>query len=171
MSDHSFEDRSEFDAEEKSKSQIKREMHALQEMGKKLTELNKEQLAQVPLEDRLQAAIKEYQRLTKNEAKRRQLQFIGRLMRDADADAIQDCLNLFDSGHAAHTQHFHQIEVWRDRLLEDPANITELMNQHPQADVQKLRQLVRTTLKERAEGKDLGSYRKLFKELRALLES
>ena len=68
----------ELESDEKSKSQIKREMEALQEMGKRLTELNNEQLSQVPVEENVFLAIKEYQRLTKHEAKRRQLQYLGR---------------------------------------------------------------------------------------------
>lgn len=157
------------ESDEKSKSQIKREMEALQEMGKRLTELNPDQLKQVPLEESIAAAIKEYQRLTKHEAKRRQLQYIGRLMRKTDAAAIAQALHLFDSSHAAHTQHFHQIEAWRERLLNDPSSITALIEEYPQANVQHLRQLIRNTLREREKGKDLGGFRKLFRELRELM--
>ncbi|MCB1663460.1 MAG: DUF615 domain-containing protein [Pseudomonadales bacterium] len=159
----------ELESDEKSKSQIKREMEALQEMGKRLTELNNEQLSQVPVEENVFLAIKEYQRLTKHEAKRRQLQYLGRLMRNADAEAIAQVLNLFDSSHATHTQHFHQIETWRERLLNDPNSITAFIDEYPQVNVQHLRQLIRNTLKERDKGKDLGGYRKLFRELRELM--
>lgn len=159
-----------YSAEEKSKSQVKREMTALQKLGERLTQLNQEQLSKVPLEENLAAAIKEYQRLKKNEAKRRQLQYIGRLMRDADADAIQHAINRFDASQAEHTQLFHLIENWRERLLNDGDAITEFISSYPGADIQALRQLIRTTQKERRQNKDLGSYRKLFRQLREIIE-
>lgn len=165
----------EFDdfSDEKSKSQIKREMDALQDLGKRLTQLNSEQLDQVPMPDTLDNAVREHQRLKKGEALRRQLQFIGRIMRkldDEEVDAISHAINVFDASQVEHTQRFHQIESWRDRLLTEKAALTDYLEQHPEADVQHLRQLIRNTQKELGQQKNLGSSRKLFKYLREIAE-
>lgn len=162
--------------EEKSKSQIKREMEALQAIGLRLSELNSDQLKQVPMGETLDAAIREYQRLKRGEATRRQMQYIGRIMRTLDEDddqaiaAITHAINSFDASHIEHTQHFHQIENWRDRLLSEKTALTEYLSQHPEADVQHLRQLIRNAQKEQAQQKNLGSTRKLFRYLRELSE-
>ena len=163
--------------EEKSKSQLKREMEALQAIGLRLTELNREQLDQVPMGETLEGAIREYQRLKKGEATRRQMQYIGRIMRSLDEDdagaiaAITHVINSFDASHIEHTQRFHQIENWRDRLLKDKTALTDYLTQYPEADVQHLRQLIRNAQKEQAQQKNLGSIRKLFRYLRELAEA
>jgi len=156
--------------EEKSKSQIKREMTALQKLGARLTQLNHEQLSKVPLGEPLITAVREYQRLKKHEAKRRQLQYIGRLMRDADAETIQHAINRFDASQAEHVQLFHLTETWRERLLNEHDALTEFISHYPTTDVQTLRQLLRATLKEQRTNKDLGSYRKLFRLLHSIIE-
>lgn len=159
------------ETEEKSKSRIKREMEELQKLGQQLTRLNKEQLATIPLEENLRSAISEYKRLRKNEALRRQLQYIGRLMRGADEQPIRAAINRLDASQAEHTQHFHQLERWRERLLEDKQSLTEFISEYPDVEVQTLRQLIRGTLKEKKQGKDLGSYRKLFRLIRETAEN
>ncbi len=110
------EDGSHEEPEVKSKTQIKREMEALQKLGQRLIGQKPEFLEKLPLTDRLRAALEESSRITQNEAKRRHLQFIGKLMRDVDADSIQQHLDRQEAGTRAHTQHFHQLEIWRDRL-------------------------------------------------------
>jgi ribosome-associated protein len=163
--------------EEKSKSQIKREMEALQAIGLRLTALNHQQLEQVPMGDVLEAAIKEYQRLKKGEAKRRQMQYIGRIMRNIDddniaaIDAIKHAINYFDASHVEHTQRFHQIESWRDQLLTKKTALTDYLNQYPDADMQRLRQLIRNAQKEQSQQKNVGSTRKLFHYLREISEA
>lgn len=160
--------------EEKSKSQIKREMEALQALGLCLTELNSDQLDQVPMGESLDGAIREYQRLKKGEAKRRQMQYVGRVMRgidEKDIDAITHAINSFDASHVEHTQRFHQIENWRDRLLTEKTALTDYLVQFPEADVQHLRQLIRNAQKEQSQQKNLGSTRKLFRYLRELSEA
>lgn len=160
--------------EEKSKSQIKREMDNLQELGERLTQLNREQLDQVPMGDKLGIAVREYQRLKKNEAKRRQLQYIGRIMRsleDEETDAIAHVIKSFDASQVEHAQRFHQIENWRDRLLSDNSALTDYLSQYPEADVQHLRQLIRNAQKEQLQQKNLGCSRKLFRYLREIAEA
>jgi ribosome-associated protein len=75
-----------------SKSRKKRDMHALQDLGVKLVELNEQQLETMQLPESLLAAVQDARRLTKHEARRRQMQYIGRLMRDLDAAPIRDRL-------------------------------------------------------------------------------
>jgi len=153
-----------------SKSAMKREMDSLQAMGERLTQLNAEQLAQVPISDKLLSAIEEYHRLKKNEAMRRQRQYIGRIMRTEDADSIAEVMERFDASKAAHVQHFHELEQWRARLIDDPSAMTELLEKYPKADVQHLRQLVRNAAGESRRGVDKGSSKKLFRALRELAE-
>lgn len=164
-----FDDDSEQDDDFVSKTQRKREMHALQELGKQLVELNDEQLARMPLEPKLEAAVVEMRRIRHREARRRQLQFIGRLMRDADQDGIQAALDQFNHQSRASIQIHHQAEQWRDRLLTEPDALQEFIDQHPGVDIQHLRQLLRQAQKEASQNKAPSSARKLFKEIRDTL--
>ncbi|OPX54953.1 ribosome-associated protein [Oceanospirillum multiglobuliferum] len=152
-----------------SKSQIKREMHALQVLGKKLLELNADQLKQIVLTDDMLAAIAESRRIRAHEAQRRHLQYIGKLMRHEDIEAISAKLALFDSSSDEYNKQFHQLEHWRDRLVaqgDDALNL--LMNEKPEADRQSFRQLIRQAQKEQSQGKPPAAARKIFRELRTL---
>jgi ribosome-associated protein len=156
----------------KSKSQLKRDSHALQEMGARLTKLKPDQLERLPMSDRLRAAIAESQRIKKHEAIRRHMQLIGKIMRAEQQEAIKQLLDEMDSGSQAHAQKFHLLERWRDRLLhEGPEALTEYLAEYPQADHQHLRQLVRNAMKDEHEQKNRGSSKKLFRYLKDLQES
>ena len=165
-------DDNEFDDELVSKSQRKRDMNKLQALGAKLPELNKEQLAKVPLSDVLRLAVEEAQRLKpRSEATRRQMQYIGRLMQAEDADAIQSAIERFEAGKQAHMQIFHKLERWRDRLiLGDNSDLQAYLDDDPDADIQHLRQLLRNAKKEASLDKPPIASRKLFKYLRARAE-
>ncbi len=153
--------------EQISKSQRKRDMHALQAMGKKLTELNNEQLSKIEMSDRLRFAVTEMQRITKHEARRRQLQYIGRLMRDEEADGIIDAIAKIENAHVEASKDLHDLETWRDRLIaETKEALTEFIALHPDADVQHLRHLIRNAQKEKETQKPPGSLRALFRYLR-----
>lgn len=131
-----------------SKSQRKRDMLALQDMGKRLVELPAAQLAKIPLEPPLAEAINEARLLTSHGAIRRQLQYIGKLMRNIDATPIQTALDNLDLNSQKSKAHFHQIERWRDKLIaEDDSTLQAFLDQHPDADRQRLRQLVRNAKK------------------------
>ena len=155
----------------KSRTQIKLEAEALQKLGQRLTQLNAAQLEQIPMDDKLAQAVHEYQRLKKNEAKRRQGQYIGRIMRDTDAQALEDALNIFDASKTKHAQHFHILEKWRGRLLNDPQALTEFLQEFPETNNQQLRQLIRKTKKEKEQNKDLGASKKLFRLIRETIET
>ena len=171
MSDF-FDDPSHEEEEEyKSKTQIKREMEALQELGKKLIGQKPEMLAKLPLSDQLRAALKEAERIRQNEAKRRHLQYIGKLMRDVDVELIREHIERQEAGTRAYTQHFHQLESWRDKLLADDKQIDPFLEAYPNGDRQHLRQMIRNAAKEAKQNKPPASARKLFKYIRELDEN
>lgn len=131
-----------------SKSQVKREMHALHDLGKELVELPNEKLKQLPLSDALYEAIRLAQRTTSREGLRRQVHYVGKLMRHADADAIRVQLSIWQNGSRAETAALHRIEALRDLLLHDDDALTSFLRDHPSADVQHLRTLIREGRKE-----------------------
>lgn len=153
----------------KSKSQVKREMHSLQSLGKELAGMSAEQLSSLPLGARLHDALLEYRRLKHNEARRRQLQFIGRLMREVDQEALEGALEHFNKNSRHHIQAQQRAERWRERLLQEPEALQAFIDEHPATDIQHLRQLVRQALKEQKNDKPPASARKLFRYLLDLI--
>jgi len=153
-----------------SKSQRKREMHELQDLGERLTQLSAERLAGIDLPDELRAAVADARRITRHEARRRQMQYIGKLMRTIDAAPIRETMAVVDGRSAAETARMHRLERLRLRLLDDESVLTELAQDHPGADLQHLGQLRRNALKEREQGKAPRSFRELFRALRDLEE-
>jgi ribosome-associated protein len=152
-----------------SKTKIKKQMLELQDLGKTLTELSKEKLKELDLDENLLQAILEYKKMTKFGALNRQLQFIGRLMREVDPAPIQAKLDAWNGVSRQHTAWLHQVENWRDRLLEQPDALTELLAAFPEADAQHLRTLIRNALKEKELLKPQKSYRELFQVLRDVI--
>lgn len=165
-----FELTEEFDDENIiSKTSIKRDMHELQALGKRLTELKPSQLLKVPMSDILRKAIEESTRIRQREATRRHMQYIGKLMRGEDAEAIQNAVDLFDAGSIAFAQALHALERWRDLLIEGGNDrLSEYLEEHPDADIQHLRQLVRNAKKDVKNEKNTGAAKKLFKYLRLI---
>ena len=157
------------DEEKPSKTQRKREMHELQELGARLVELNSEQLAAVALPEDLHQAIEQVRGMTKHEARRRQMQYIGRLMRSVDPGPIREKLKVWDGVSAEHTARQHRVERWRDRLLEDETAVDELASAHPGIDARRLRTLARRAREERGAGTPPRAYRELFKALREIV--
>lgn len=150
-----------------SKSQRKRESLAVQKLGERLTQLNPQQLAQIPLNDDLRAAIEELSRIHHREGRRRHLQFIGKLMRNADHEAIEQSYSALMNQGRQQIQEQHLAERWRDRLLsEDPQALQDYIDQHNPEDIQHLRQLVRQALREQQQQKPPAAARKLFRYLR-----
>lgn len=152
-----------------SKTKIKKQMLALQDLGKTLTSLSNEKLRELDLEEDLLVAIMEYKRMTKFGALNRQLQYIGRLMRDVEPAPIQAKLDAWNGVSRQHTAWLHQVEQWRDRLIEQPDALTELLAAHPEADAQHLRTLIRNAQKEKELLKPPKSYRELFQVLRDVI--
>ena len=148
-----------------SKTQRKREMHDLQALGAELVELNEQQLASMDLPERLLDAVQEARRMTKFEAKRRQLQYIGKIMREVDPEPIRDRLAAWKAVSTESTARLHAIERWRTRLLEEEDAMTELMREYPHANSARLRTLVRNATSEREAGQPPKSFRALFQLL------
>lgn len=159
-----------------SKSQVKRDMHALLDLGKELIELSNDKLRQLPLSDALYEAIRLAQRTTSREGLRRQVHYVGKLMRQADAEAIRTQLAIWHSGSRAETAALHRVEALRDRLLRDDDALTGLLRDHPSADAQRLRTLIREGRKEAQRNAALQPgqepqrkhYRALFQALKQL---
>jgi ribosome-associated protein len=151
-----------------SKSQRKRESTALQDLGAELVALSKERLAKIDMPERLRDALLEAQRITKHEARRRQMQYIGKIMRDVDAAPLRAAMDEINGVSKAATIRQHQLERLRTRLMEDEAVFSEVARDYPGADMQHLRQLRRNALKEAQQGKPPRAYRELFRELRDL---
>jgi ribosome-associated protein len=157
------------DEEKPSKTQRKREMHELQALGARLVELNPEQLEEVGLPQDLRDAVEFARRTTKHEARRRQMQYIGKLMRSVDPKPIREKLKIWDGVSAEHTAKQHRVERWRDRLLEDESTVDELVRAHPGIDARHLRALARKAREERAAGAPPRAYRELFRALREIV--
>ena len=151
-----------------SKSEIKRDAEALKKLGEKLVELTPAKLDKIPLDDNLQEAIFLAQRLQK-EARRRQLQYIGKLLRSTDVEPIQEALDKIENKHLQQQVVLHKLELLRDELIEQgDTALTRLLNDYPQADRQQLRNLIRSAKKEREQTKPAKAYRELFQCLKEI---
>lgn len=154
-----------------SKSEIKRDAEELKRLGVELVELGKNALDKIPLDADLRAAIELAQRI-KMEGRRRQLQLIGKMLRQRDVDPIRQALDKLKNRHNQQVVVFHKLEQLRDRMVDgsDEA-IEEVMNLWPDADRQQLRSLVRNARKEKAGNKPPKSARQIFQYLRELAEN
>lgn len=155
-----------------SKSQRKRESHALQDLGEELVNLGKDSLARVPMPENLERAVRDCRKITAHEGRRRQMQYVGKQMRtldESEVEAIQRALDIINGVSKAETAKLHALERWRDRLLAKDEALTELLAQHPNADAQQLRTLIRNARREQATQKPPKSFRELFQVLKDLL--
>ncbi|MBR0568512.1 DUF615 domain-containing protein [Azoarcus sp. L1K30] len=158
-----------FELEPPSKSSRKRAMQALQDLGAELVALPPTRLRKVPLPESLFIAIRDAQRLTRrDEALRRQMQYIGKLMRSVDPAPIQAQLELFRGLSSAEVARQHRLEKLRSDLIEDEKVIEYIVETWPEVDLQHLRTLRRNALKEREQNKPPKAFREIFKVLRDL---
>ncbi|MEO8134793.1 MAG: ribosome biogenesis factor YjgA [Betaproteobacteria bacterium] len=148
-----------------SKTRRKEAMHALQDLGERLAELPADKLAQLNLPENLALAIRDYRRFNKWEAKRRQMQYIGRLMRDIDAAPIAAQLERWAGTSRAAVAGFHEVETWRDRLLAEPGALEALLLAHPGIDRIRIAALTEKARIERSGGRPPANFRLLFREL------
>ena len=155
-----------------SRSQERRDALDVLKLGERLAGLTDAQLAKLPLPDALLPHVLETRRITSHIARKRQLAFLAKQMRredDGTLDAIRDALD--EKGEAARleTGAMHRAEAWRERLLDEgDAALSELLDAHPGADRQQLRQLVRSALDERRKDKPPRAYRELYRAIRML---
>ena len=165
-----------------SKTALKRQMHELQELGEALMTLPDDRIDALGLPESLREAVREAQRTKSFEGRRRQIQYLGKLMRRADAqDAIapiREAVASFRLGHAKDALALHEAERWRAELLADDAALERWLAAHPATDVQALRSLIRNARKEAAAAPPTApgaaarqgrGYRELFQRLRAIL--
>ncbi len=155
----------------KSRSQKKREMNALQDLGERLVDLPPAVLESLGLDSEIvQAAIMARKlRDAKNDSYRRQLQFIGRLMRDIDPAPLLAHFAATDTGHQEEVQSFQRLERWRDALLEgDESVLDEIRQAFPQADIPGIRETANKAISEKEMGRPPKSSRLLFRYLRSL---
>ena len=154
-----------------SKTRRKQNMHELQELGERLTELNDTQLAALDIPDELREAAIDSRRITRHEARRRHMQYIGKLMRSIDPVRIRDRMAEWDGVSVEATAALHQIERWRELLIEEDASLAKFIAEHPGTDTQRLRTLIRSVREDRAAGRPARQYRELFREVRRSTES
>lgn len=158
-----------------SRSQQRREALDVLALGERLAALSDAQLARLPLPGDVLPHVQEAHRITAHGARKRQLAFLAKQLRREDdevLDAIREALDATGEAARLEAAVLHRAEAWRERLLEEgDTALSELLETHPGADAQRLRQLVRNALDERRRNKPPHAFRELFRELRALLES
>lgn len=154
-----------------SRTKRKAAVEALQDLGGKLVELPRDKLDKLNLPENLLDAVIEARRITSNGAIRRQMQYIGRLMREVDTAHIVDQLQRWEGKHNAENARFHQLERWRERMLSDDSAVAEFMQRYPHTDSQQLRTLIRNSQREYAANKPPKSSRELFRLLRDITET
>lgn len=149
-----------------SKTRKKEEMHALQKLGAALVELSAAHFGGMSLPEALQQAVRQARGMRSHEAKRRQVQLIGKLMRALDPEPIRAQLAALSGGSARERARHQRLEHWRTRLMEDDAALTEFAGENRGADLQRLRALLRNARKEQQAGKPPRAYRELFRVIR-----
>ena len=153
-----------------SKTRRKRQMKELQDVGAALVKLSAEQLARLDMPEALREAVADCKRFTKHEAIRRQMQYIGRIMRDIDAGPIADQLARIEAPSKRHTALFHVAERWRQDLLADPLAVARFVREFPEADPHRLRQLIDSAREEKDSAKPPRNFRELFHLLNAIVQ-
>ena len=141
-------------------------MHELQALGVALVALPEGMLQAMTLEPRLLEAVLEAKRITAHEGKRRQIQYIGRLMRDVDPAPIRARIAELEGSSAQASARHRRLEAWRERLIGDDEALTAFAAEHPGADLQTLRALIRNARKEASLGKPPHAFRELFRVLK-----
>jgi ribosome-associated protein len=154
-----------------SKSQKKRDVEALQDLGTELVKLPEAQFRRIELPEDLRAAVAECRRITQNSALRRQRQYIGKLMRSIDPEPIRAQLEAFRGVSAKENARLHQAERWRERLIADNEALTRFLDEHPGSDATQLRQLIRNARDEAARGKPPKAFRELFRLIREAIDN
>ncbi len=157
--------------ERPSKSQLKREMTALQKLGEALVDAPRDRVKKVPMPEDVLEAILECQQISSHEGRRRQLQFVGKKMRtlsEEETAIIQKTVDGWRGTSKAEAAALHAIERQRERLLADDNALTDLCAQYPTLNVQQLRTLIRNARKEQADNKPPKAYREIFQILKSL---
>jgi ribosome-associated protein len=148
-----------------SKTQLKKDSHELQALGEALVALPDNRIVDLPIAERLRDAVAEYKRTRSFEGKRRQMQYIGKLMRKDDVAPIREAVAAMQLGRAKDSLALHEAERWRVELLASDDALTRWTTDHPASDLQQLRSLIRAARKDAAvapEQRSGRAYRELF---------
>jgi ribosome-associated protein len=157
------------DVERPSKTQRKKASHDLQDLGEALVGLPPDRVAALMLPESLRDAVAEYRRTRSHEGRRRQMQYIGKLMRGVDPAPIRQAVTDLQLGRAKDSLALHEAERWRTELVAGDEGVTAFVQRHPEVDAQQLRSLVRNARKDAALAPELRSgraYRELFQFIR-----
>jgi len=155
--------------ERASKTQLKKASHELQDLGEAVVGLPDDRLAALPIDEALLGAIRDYRHTRSHEGRRRQLQYIGKLMRRADPEPLREAVAAMQLGRARDSLALHEAERWRAELIANDDALTRWTAKHPDSDLQQLRSLIRAARKDAAAAPDKRSgkaYRELFKFIR-----
>ena len=157
-----------------SKTQLKKQSHDLQALGEQVAALPQDRLDALEMPEALRDAIAEYRRTRSHEGRRRQMQYVGKLMRSADEDALREAVAAYELGSARETLKLHETERWRAELIADDAAVERWIAAHPDSDVQRLRSLVRAARRDAAasvEQRQTKNFRELFQFLKPFVEA
>ncbi len=156
-----------------SKTRLKQQSQDLQTLGVAVAELSADRLAAIEMPDALREAIEQFRRTKSFEGRRRQMQYVGKLMRSADEAALREAVAAATLGSAKDTLALHEAERWRAELIADDEALTRWMQLHPDTDSQQLRSLVRAARRDSAgltpESRQPKSHRELFQLIRPLV--
>ncbi len=154
-----------------SKTRRKKLCDDILELGEKMILLNKEELAQISMDDELRRAIEDAQRIKSNSALKRQKHYIAKVMRGLDDETLTGQVERILHKHDIYNADFKRMEKWRDKIIEmQDKGINEFIEQYPDADRHHLRQLVRNMTKEKKNNKPPTAYRQIFKYIRDIIE-
>jgi len=173
MNDHTTHDEDEFeDIEYVSKSQLKKEANEITDLGVEISQLPDSDIKSIPMSDSLFNAIMEYKRIKKHSALKRQRLYIGKLIRKDNWEEIAEHLRKLKEPLEQHNARFKEMEQWRDKMItEGDKVVNDFIGHYHQADRQKLRQLVKNTIKEKEKNDSPANARKLFKYIREIIDN
>jgi len=156
-----------------SKSEIKRQLNDIKELGRELSLLSIGELKKIPLSEEAFAVIRELQKITSNAAKKRQTQFVAKVLaREENMDDIKVAYEVVRGFTCAADAEFHLVEQWRENLMSDSAKyMTEFMKTYVNVSSQDLRHLIQKAVKERTQQVNHGAYRALFRYLKNIIEA
>lgn len=146
-----------------SKTQRKKDMHSLQALGETLCALPDDQLGQLDLPEALRDALAECSRITRHEARRRHMQYIGKLMREVDPEPIRAQLDRWEAGSRANKAAFKASERWRERLITEPDALAEFAAAEPEVDREALARLIAEARTQAARGAAPAAARQVFR--------
>lgn len=169
--EYQFDDFEEEAEQGPSKSQRKRELQQLLQLTENALSLSDEKLAKTGINEKALEALREARKMRASGARNRQLKYISKLIRNEDVSVIEHYLEEAEQSHIKEKHFFHQLEKWRDRLVDEgDGALAEFLVEYPAADRQQLRTLMRTAQKEKQQEKSPAASRKIFKYLRELAE-